>query len=44
MTTFDWVCFIAFTIAINVIFQKMAWEIAYKIGEKQRKGKKHEDS
>lgn len=42
MTVFEWACFIAFNVAINVGLQFLAWKIGYKLGEGQRKGKKNE--
>ena len=38
MTGLDWVCFIAFTISINVICQIAAWKIAnYMLRKEENK-------
>ena len=37
MTNKEWIIFILFTIAINVVFQKLAWKIAYRLGERKPK-------
>lgn len=43
MTDKEWLCFIAFTIAINVIMQVLAWNIAYKICSKADKRGKNDE-
>mgnify|MGYP007038248316 CR=1 FL=1 len=37
MTFEEWIVFILFTIAINVIFQTIAWKIGVSIGKKRGK-------
>ena len=37
MTPFEWVIFILFNIVLNVVMQVLAWNIAYKIGNKEKK-------
>lgn len=35
MTREEWIIFILFNIVINVIFQTLAWKIAFQIGKKK---------
>ena len=35
MTFEEWIVFILFTIAINLIFQILAWKVAFWIGKKK---------
>jgi len=37
MSALEWIAYILFNIAINVVFQTLAWKIAYKISDKQTK-------
>lgn len=36
MTKEEWIIFILFNVVINVIFQTIAWKIAFRIGKKLR--------
>ena len=33
MTITEWICFIVFTIIINILFQTIAWKIGYWLGK-----------
>lgn len=37
MTIEQWIAFILFTIAINIVIQVLAWKIGYWLGSKQDK-------
>lgn len=42
MTAFEWVCYIAFNIAINVVLQLLAWKIGFLLGEGQKRSTEKE--
>lgn len=44
MTIEQWIVFILFTIAINIVMQVLAWKIAYKLGVKHRRSEKNDES
>lgn len=45
MTPSEWIFFIIFTIAINVVIQVLAWKIGSYLGRRStRKEKKHDNT
>ena len=42
MTAEEWIIFLIFTIAINVLFQVIAWKLARSIGQKEQKLRRNE--
>lgn len=45
MTPSEWIFFIIFTIAINVVMQVLAWKIgSYLVRRSARKEKKHDNT
>lgn len=43
MTSEEWIVFILFNIAVNVIFQIIAWKIGVSIGKKSEEKKNETD-
>lgn len=43
MTAEQWIIFILFTIAINIVVQTLAWKIAYWLGTRKSKEAENEE-